>query len=60
MYICLCKGITTSAVRSVCRPDMSADELASCLGIDKDGCCGKCVRNIQSIAELASGAQAGV
>ncbi len=56
MYICLCKGITESMVKGLAQKSICPKELAGKLGVDKDGCCGKCLRNIRSIASSASSA----
>ncbi len=55
MYVCLCKGITDSRVRELTDSDLVCqEELASRLGIDEDGCCGRCLRDIQFLVVLAS------
>ncbi|HLF86239.1 MAG TPA: (2Fe-2S)-binding protein [Nitrospiria bacterium] len=55
MYVCLCKGITDSRVRELADSGLVCqDELASRLGINEEGCCGRCLRDIQSLAVLAS------
>lgn len=56
MYICLCKGITESMVKGLAQRSVCPGELARKLGLSKEGCCGKCLRNIQAIASLASDA----
>ncbi len=54
MYICLCKGITDSHVRSLGRAGIvSPKALAEELGIDRDDCCGRCVTRIADLAALA-------
>jgi bacterioferritin-associated ferredoxin len=56
MYICLCNGITESMVKGLAQRSICPEELACKLGVDKDNCCGKCLRNIRSIASSASNA----
>ncbi len=54
MYICLCKGITDSHVRTLGRAGVvSPEALAEQLGIDRDDCCGRCVTRIADLAALA-------
>ena len=55
MYICLCKGISESQVRQlglagICFPDA----LARALGLEEDGVCGRCLRNIEAPTALAA------
>lgn len=55
MYVCLCKGITDSRVRELAGSDqVRHDELASRLGINEEGCCGRCLRDIQSLVVFSS------
>jgi bacterioferritin-associated ferredoxin len=56
MFICLCRGITELMVKGLAQRSICPEELAGKLGVDRDGCCGKCLRNIRSIASLASNA----
>ncbi len=56
MYICLCNGITVSLVKGLLQRSICPEELAGKLGVDEDGCCGKCLHDIQSIASLVSNA----
>jgi len=60
MYICLCKGVTDKAVKGLEQQNLGPEELACRLGIDKESCCGKCLRNIESLVALASGASASI
>jgi len=56
MYICLCKGITESQVQKLGQAGfIAAEELISMLGIDDDGCCGRCIGNIDLFLALAAG-----
>ena len=55
MYICLCKGISESQVRQlglagICSPDA----LARALGLEEEGVCGRCLRNIEALTALAT------
>jgi bacterioferritin-associated ferredoxin len=55
VYICLCKGISESKIRElglagICSPDA----LARTLGLEEDGVCGRCLRNIEALAVLAT------
>jgi bacterioferritin-associated ferredoxin len=55
VYICLCKGITESQVRQlglagICSPDA----LARTLGLEEEGVCGRCLRNIEALTALAT------
>ena len=55
MYICLCKGISESQVRECGRLGIcSADALAVALGIEEEGVCGRCLRNIDDLVALAT------
>lgn len=54
MYLCLCKGITDSQVRTLGREGVvSPEALAAELGIDRDDCCGRCLSGIADLAALA-------
>lgn len=54
MYICLCKGITESKVQELGRSGfITPEKLASELGINKEDCCGRCIRDIEFILMLA-------
>jgi bacterioferritin-associated ferredoxin len=54
MYICLCKGVTDSRVRALGREGVvSADALATELGIDRDDCCGRCLAGIDNLTAIA-------
>jgi bacterioferritin-associated ferredoxin len=55
MYVCLCKGITDSRVRELADSGLvGQDALASRLGINEESCCGRCLRDIQSLVVFAS------
>ena len=61
MYVCLCKGITDSKVRELAHGGaMHHDDLASRLGINEEGCCGRCVQDIQSFIDRASSYKNGI
>ncbi len=55
MYVCLCKGITESDVLKLGRAGVACpDALAATLGIDEEGCCGRCAKKIEDLAALAA------
>jgi bacterioferritin-associated ferredoxin len=55
MYLCLCKGLTESDVRRVCeRVQGNPDTMVSVLGLDEEGCCGRCARNIEEFVNLST------
>jgi bacterioferritin-associated ferredoxin len=55
VYICLCKGISESQVRELGLAGIcSADALAATLGLEEDGVCGRCLRNIEALVALAT------
>jgi bacterioferritin-associated ferredoxin len=57
MYVCLCKGITESAVRECGRQGcMTPEKLAATLGIDQDDCCGRCANHIEEFMAIATDA----
>jgi bacterioferritin-associated ferredoxin len=59
VYICLCKGITDSRVRSLGRAGIvSPDALTAELGIDRDDCCGRCVAGVSKLVTIAQEALA--
>jgi bacterioferritin-associated ferredoxin len=61
VYICLCKGISESQVRACGRLGLcSADALALALGIEEEGVCGRCIRNIDDLVALATSDLAGM
>jgi bacterioferritin-associated ferredoxin len=54
MYVCLCRGITTSDVKEVARGGAaSARDFIEALGLEDEKCCGLCVRNIDRILAIA-------
>lgn len=55
MYVCLCKGLTEADVRRAGQAgSVSCDALAATLGIDQQGCCGRCLRDIHELIALAT------
>jgi bacterioferritin-associated ferredoxin len=57
VYICLCKGITESQVRELGRAGICSPEaLARTLGLEEDGVCGRCLRNMEALMALAASA----
>ena len=54
MYVCLCRGITEGRVRQLGREGVTCPEALACtLGIDEPGCCGRCLKNIDSLVAIA-------
>ncbi|MGB0909903.1 MAG: hypothetical protein ACPGYT_06030 [Nitrospirales bacterium] len=55
MYICVCKGIKESDVRTLGREGITCPkQLASTLGINnKDSCCGRCIKNVSDFVDIA-------
>lgn len=54
MYICLCRGVRESDVCELGRAGLVCPEaLASTLGLDQEGCCGRCFKSIGKLAALA-------
>jgi bacterioferritin-associated ferredoxin len=55
VYICLCKGISESKIRELGLAGIcSADALARTLGLEEEGVCGRCIRNIEALTALAT------
>jgi len=55
MYVCLCKGLTESDIHRVGQAGIvEAEKLVEVLGLNDDECCGRCVRDIQALADLAT------
>lgn len=56
MYACICRGITEADVQRVGRAGITAPEqLVAVLGLDDEGCCGRCALDVQDFVELACG-----
>jgi bacterioferritin-associated ferredoxin len=54
VYICLCKGIRESEVQALGRSGVcSAEALALTLGLEEEGLCGRCLRDIDDLVDLA-------
>ncbi|HZR99767.1 MAG TPA: (2Fe-2S)-binding protein [Chloroflexota bacterium] len=54
MYLCVCNGVTESDVRRVARERYpTPDGLVRSLGLDSDGCCGRCAREIDRFVAVA-------
>lgn len=54
MYVCICNGVREETVRELGRCGVHEPaKLASALGLDSPGCCGRCIRNIDRFVELA-------
>lgn len=55
MYVCLCKGLTESDVRDAAASGHTSTEaLIAILGLEDDGCCGRCLERADELAALAS------
>ena len=55
MYVCLCRGITETEVQQLGRSGIvTAGALITCLQLDDDRCCGRCIREIDSLVKLAA------
>ena len=55
MYLCLCKGITDSDVRCAGRAGIVMPcQIKAKFGLQDEGCCGRCCKNIQAFVELAT------
>jgi bacterioferritin-associated ferredoxin len=57
MYLCLCKGITESDVREAGRAGIiMSGQLKAKFGLKKEGCCGRCSKNIHEFVQIATNA----
>lgn len=55
MYVCICRGVRESdLVQLASGRELSADMLIELLDVDSPDCCGRCVDNADSLAELAN------
>ena len=55
MYICLCKGIKESQVKELgLKGIVDPEQLATLLGLYEEGCCGRCIQNIDHLANVAA------
>ncbi len=55
MYVCLCKGLTESDVRAAGRAGaVTPCQLIETFGLKKNGCCGRCAKNIHEFVSLAT------
>ncbi len=55
MYVCLCRGVKESEVRdAAARGVVTMEQLVETFGWDGDEVCGRCLRNILRLAELAA------
>lgn len=53
LYVCVCKGVRLSeAVESAKRRGCSPDALTETFGFDDGDACGRCLNNIERIAEM--------
>jgi len=52
MYICICKGVTDTAIReAVCQGADRMRDLKACLGVSEQ--CGRCAAHAQEVLEQA-------
>jgi bacterioferritin-associated ferredoxin len=54
MYICLCRGITESAVRRLGEEGVVCPNILACeLGLNEPDCCGRCLKRIEALTAMA-------
>ena len=54
MYVCLCKGLRESDVERMGQLGITdAGTLTLALGLDDDGCCGRCAANVRDLVDIA-------
>jgi bacterioferritin-associated ferredoxin len=54
MYLCVCTGVTEADVKRVARERYPTPEgLIHALGLDGDGCCGRCALEIDRFLAVA-------
>ncbi len=60
MFLCVCKGITESDVRTLGQCGVTCPNmLASSLGIDdEENCCGRCINKVSEFVNIATEEQA--
>lgn len=52
MYVCICKGVTDSAIReAVCQGACRMRDLKACLGVSSQ--CGKCAYHAKEVLEAS-------
>ncbi len=55
MYVCLCRGITESRVKQMGREGIVCPKALVCaLGIVEPGCCGRSLKTIEELVEIAT------
>jgi bacterioferritin-associated ferredoxin len=60
MYVCLCRGMTASALRKLGASGVtSPEDLIARLGLDEADACGFCLLHIDEIANIAEGGVGG-
>jgi|CXWL01.1.fsa_nt_gi bacterioferritin-associated ferredoxin len=56
MYICLCRGISESAIKRLGEEGvLCPNALARELGLNEPDCCGRCLKNIERLTAIAQG-----
>ncbi|MEY4705358.1 MAG: hypothetical protein RL042_1563 [Nitrospirota bacterium] len=54
MYICLCRGITESAIRRLGEEGVVCPNILACeLGLNEPDCCGRCLKKIETLSAIA-------
>lgn len=54
MYICLCRGITESAIRRLGEEGVVCPHALACeLGLNEPDCCGRCLKKIEALTAIA-------
>lgn len=56
MYICLCRGISESAIKRLGEEGVLCPNALACeLGLNEPDCCGRCLKNIERLTAIAQG-----
>lgn len=54
MYICLCRGITESAIKRLREEGVVCPKALACeLGLNEPDCCGRCLKRIETLSAIA-------
>jgi len=54
MYICLCRGITESAIKRLGEEGVVCPHALACeLGLNEPDCCGRCLKKIEALTAIA-------
>lgn len=58
MYVCICKAIREDQIRELGRCGViDSGDLIDVLGLDQPGCCGRCIRSVDRLVQLACDAE---